>query len=79
MTSEDLDPSFRLSPQVSLLTSYFDLCHSSLLSPYFCFGSRIGWWFVAFPFSILIFVYDECRRFILRRNPGGWVEKETYY
>ncbi|XP_071806679.1 sodium/potassium-transporting ATPase subunit alpha-3-like [Asterias amurensis] len=40
---------------------------------------RIGWWFVAFPFSILIFVYDECRRFILRRNPGGWVEKETYY
>ncbi|XP_038065477.1 sodium/potassium-transporting ATPase subunit alpha-3-like [Patiria miniata] len=40
---------------------------------------RIGWWFVAIPFSVLIFVYDECRRFLLRRNPGGWVEKETYY
>nr|NP_001116982.2 sodium/potassium ATPase alpha subunit [Strongylocentrotus purpuratus] len=40
---------------------------------------RIGWWFVAFPFSLLIFVYDECRRFILRHNPGGWVELETYY
>merc|ERR1719222_1773718 len=21
----------------------------------------------------------ECRKFILRRNPGGWVEMETYY
>ncbi|XP_022085909.1 sodium/potassium-transporting ATPase subunit alpha-like [Acanthaster planci] len=40
---------------------------------------RIGWWFSALPFSILIFVYDECRRFLLRRNPGGWIEKETYY
>ncbi|XP_054760297.2 sodium/potassium-transporting ATPase subunit alpha-3-like isoform X1 [Lytechinus pictus] len=40
---------------------------------------RIGWWFVAMPFSLLIFVYDECRRFILRHNPGGWVEMETYY
>ena len=40
---------------------------------------RISWWFCAFPFSLLIFVYDECRRFILRHNPGGWVERETYY
>nr|WBB44915.1 Na+/K+-ATPase alpha 2 [Chrysogorgia stellata] len=40
---------------------------------------RINWWFPALPFSLLIFIYDECRRFILRRNPGGWVEQETYY
>lgn len=40
---------------------------------------KIDWWFPALPFSILIFVYDEIRRFILRRNPGGWVEMETYY
>ncbi|KAL7637147.1 UNVERIFIED_CONTAM: hypothetical protein RMT77_011859 [Armadillidium vulgare] len=40
---------------------------------------KIYWWFPAIPFSILIFVYDECRRFVLRRNPGGWVENETYY
>merc|ERR1712179_422826 len=30
-------------------------------------------------FSVLIFCYDECRKFLLRRNPGGWIEKETYY
>ncbi|KAK5891456.1 hypothetical protein CgunFtcFv8_018708 [Champsocephalus gunnari] len=37
------------------------------------------WWFCALPYSLLIFLYDEGRRYILRRNPGGWVEQETYY
>ncbi|XP_063888582.1 sodium/potassium-transporting ATPase subunit alpha-B-like isoform X5 [Scylla paramamosain] len=40
---------------------------------------KFYWWLPALPFSFLIFVYDECRRFVLRRNPGGWVEMETYY
>ncbi|KAG8182327.1 hypothetical protein JTE90_004094 [Oedothorax gibbosus] len=40
---------------------------------------KFNWWLPALPFSILIFVYDEIRRYILRRNPGGWVERETYY
>ncbi|XP_034038721.1 sodium/potassium-transporting ATPase subunit alpha-2 [Thalassophryne amazonica] len=40
---------------------------------------KILWWFCAFPYSFIIFVYDEVRKFILRRNPGGWVEQETYY
>ncbi|XP_053480787.1 sodium/potassium-transporting ATPase subunit alpha-3b [Ictalurus furcatus] len=38
-----------------------------------------SWWFCAFPYSFLIFVYDEIRKLLLRRNPGGWVERETYY
>merc|ERR1719427_775867 len=38
-----------------------------------------SWWFIAIPFSLLIFCYDETRRFFLRRHPGGWVEQETYY
>nr|DBA13951.1 TPA: hypothetical protein GDO54_004975 [Pyxicephalus adspersus] len=40
---------------------------------------KVTWWFCAFPYSLLIFVYDEVRKMILRRDPGGWVEKETYY
>ncbi|XP_075678682.1 sodium/potassium-transporting ATPase subunit alpha-B-like isoform X2 [Dermatophagoides pteronyssinus] len=40
---------------------------------------KFSWWLIAIPFSILIFIYDEVRRYILRRNPGGWVERETYY
>merc|ERR1719309_1298061 len=40
---------------------------------------KFSWWFPAVPFSLLIFVFDEERKYLLRQNPGGWVEKETYY
>merc|ERR1712214_133883 len=40
---------------------------------------KINWWFPAVPFSALIFIFDEIRKYLLRQNPGGWVEKETYY
>jgi len=41
---------------------------------------KINWWLPAIPFSILIWVYDECRKTLLRRlPPGNWVERETYY
>merc|ERR1712021_119966 len=40
---------------------------------------NFNWWLPAIPFSILIFCYDETRKFLLRRNPGGWIENETYY
>merc|ERR1712117_436299 len=42
------------------------------------------WWLPAIPFSVLIFVYDETRKFILRSKRakighGSWIERETYY
>jgi sodium/potassium-transporting ATPase subunit alpha len=40
---------------------------------------KLNWWFPGIPFSLLIFVFDEVRKWILRNNPGGWIEKETYY
>lgn len=40
---------------------------------------RFVWWLPAIPFMLSIFIYDEIRRFYLRRNPGGWLEQETYY
>jgi len=39
-----------------------------------------NWWVPAIPFSILIFCYDETRKYLLRRQPAGsWIERETYY
>ncbi|MBN3275311.1 AT1A1 ATPase, partial [Polyodon spathula] len=32
-----------------------------------------AWWFCAFPYALLIFVYDEIRKLIIRRSPGGKV------
>ncbi|VDP31587.1 unnamed protein product [Soboliphyme baturini] len=43
------------------------------------YGLRFSWWFPALPFAILIFVYDESRKTIIRRRPNGWFAKETYY
>nr|XP_010991407.2 sodium/potassium-transporting ATPase subunit alpha-4 [Camelus dromedarius] len=40
---------------------------------------KIAWWLCATPYSILIFIYDEVRKFIIRHHPGGWLERETYY
>lgn len=40
---------------------------------------RFTWWLPALPFSLAIFIYDEVRKYLIRRNPGGWVEQETYY
>jgi len=41
---------------------------------------KFTWWLPALPFSALILIYDETRKFILRsRPPGSWVERETYY
>lgn len=33
----------------------------------------------AIPYALFIIIYDEIRKCIIRWNPGGWVEKETYY
>lgn len=42
-------------------------------------------WFPSFPFSIAIFLYDETRKYLIRRDrridpsQPGWLEKFTYY
>ncbi|KAJ8951229.1 hypothetical protein NQ318_010257, partial [Aromia moschata] len=43
------------------------------------FPLKFVWWLPAIPFMLAIFIYDEVRRFYLRRCPGGWLEQETYY
>ena len=47
--------------------------------PPFSLPGSWTWWIAPMPFSLAIFIYDECRKYILRRYPGGWVERETYY
>ena len=38
------------------------------------------WWLLPLPFSVLILVYDEVRKYVLRHLPkNSWLERETYY
>lgn len=42
----------------------------------------VGWqyWLTPLPFMLYIFVYDECRKYFLRRQGlKGWVARESYY
>merc|ERR1712002_167999 len=68
----------------------FGLCFETILAAFLSYtpgmdkGLRMyplkfNWWLPAIPFSLMIWCYDETRKFLLRRNPGGWIEKETYY
>ncbi|KAL8623500.1 Sodium/potassium-transporting ATPase subunit alpha-3 [Nucella lapillus] len=60
---------------LALLLTYLPGVHVALQTR----PLRFEWWLCAIPFQILIWVYDEFRRYMLRRNPGGFVERETYY
>nr|CAD7256595.1 unnamed protein product [Timema shepardi] len=40
---------------------------------------KFVWWLPGIPFSLAIFFYDEGRRYYIRRHPGGWWDRETYY
>ncbi|KAH9508727.1 hypothetical protein Btru_049745 [Bulinus truncatus] len=40
---------------------------------------RPSYWFYPMVYTIVLWVMDECRRFILRIHPRGFVERETYY
>lgn len=54
---------------------YAPFCHT-------VFGTldlKFTYWLLALPFSLLIFWYDEIRKALIRKNPGGWVERNTYY
>lgn len=40
---------------------------------------KFEWWFIPMPFMVTILIYDEIRKYLIRKNPGGWVERETFY
>lgn len=40
---------------------------------------KFNWWLPPIPFAIMILCYDETRKYLIRKYPGGWVERETNY
>lgn len=41
---------------------------------------RWNWWLPALPFAVLIFIYDECRKLLMRNLPtNNWFFSEKYY
>jgi len=40
---------------------------------------RFGWWWPAVPFAVYFFVYDELRKFIMRKYPDSWLTNEWHF
>nr|KAG5705315.1 hypothetical protein BaRGS_010766 [Batillaria attramentaria] len=57
----------------------FGLFFETALAAFLCYCPGLDKGLRMQPLSLAIFIYDECRKYILRRNPGGFVERETYY
>lgn len=38
-----------------------------------------AWWLPGVPYAVIILIYDELRKLWIRRNPGGWWDRETCY
>lgn len=64
----------------------FETCLAILLvyTPPFnvIFGTRpihFIHWLPGIAWSVLIFVYDEIRKHLIRKNPNGWIDQFTYW
>ena len=38
-----------------------------------------NYWLPSLPFALLILILDELRKYTMRKHPGSWLEKNTYY
>ena len=65
----------------------FETCLAALLSYTPGMGAalhlyplKLNWWLPAMPFSLLILIYDECRKVVLRNfNSCSWLRQDEYY
>lgn len=40
---------------------------------------KLRWWLLSIPFAIFIIIFDELRKWHIRRCPKGFYRRETYY
>jgi len=56
------------------------LCYVPFLNTIFSTRPiRFVHWCPALPWSLLIFLYDEVRKYLIRQSPNGWLDRFTYY
>lgn len=60
---------------VSLLIVYVPIFNQ------FVYTAPVPWiiWMTAIPYAILLLILDELRKYMIRKYPGGWFERETYF
>ncbi|XP_049874468.1 sodium/potassium-transporting ATPase subunit alpha-like [Pectinophora gossypiella] len=57
------------------------LCYTPVVNNFFrTYPLRLRWWFLSVPFALFIFLFDEFRKYCIRKIKfGGWFNMITYY
>lgn len=40
---------------------------------------KLRWWLYSLPFAVFIIIFDEFRKWHIRKYPRGFYRRETYY
>lgn len=75
MKNHVLNASIIVDLILALLVTYLPVCHEFL-------GTEpLAWhdFFLSLPFMVLMVLFDEFRRYLIRSNISKWIEEETYY
>ncbi|CAF4526106.1 unnamed protein product, partial [Rotaria sp. Silwood2] len=64
----------------------FEIILVAIVSYMPCLGTALNiypmkfhWWLPALFSAFLIMIYDEVRKHLIRKHPGGWMERQTYF
>ncbi len=64
----------------SIAFSSYNAKRSVFINNFFSKQKKKKRFFLAsLPWFFFIITYDELRKFLMRRSPGGWIERNTYY
>ncbi|CAF3706388.1 unnamed protein product [Rotaria sp. Silwood1] len=75
MSNHVLNMSIIFETLLAILISYTPYINRGLMM----YPLKLHWWFLPLPFTLLVFIYDEWRKWMIRKYPGSLIDQETSY
>ncbi|CAF1414580.1 unnamed protein product [Adineta ricciae] len=75
MSNQVLNMSIIFETVLAIIISYTPYINRGLMM----YPLKLHWWFLPLPFTLLVFVYDEWRKLLIRKFPGSFIDRETSY
>ncbi|CAF1094455.1 unnamed protein product [Rotaria sordida] len=75
MSNHVLNMSIIFETLLAILISYTPYINRGLMM----YPLKLHWWFLPLPFTLLVLIYDEWRKWIIRKYPGSIIDQETSY
>ncbi|CAF1209285.1 unnamed protein product [Rotaria magnacalcarata] len=75
MANQVLNMSIVFETVLAILISYTPYINRGLMM----YPLKLHWWFLPLPFTLLVLIYDEWRKWMIRKFPGSIIDQETSY